>query len=342
MKMVNGVSAHRIVYYNHNQLWRLPVCLYHKLLSPDATTDTITTYRCLEKMFANIPVDRTGTYPHYLNLTSIPPIPKINPSFNKTFAEICDRRAYQLSRDGRRIHVMWSGGLDSTCMLAAFKKIVPRNRLILNYNLNSVLESGNMFDYHIKQHVQHELIPPFSDDRFPMFEDGDLIVSGMAGNQMAWGNSFLDRYSADQLLSNWDSMVSKEEHEISQPLVKKSPRPIITFLDYKWWMMFNLTYFGCHGTYFYGLPKVIQDSMVSFYMTDDFQQWSMVSDEPHERIFTHSKHPMRKYIHSVFPDMLYFDNKKIVRSGYTPYKANWMFVLENGETIWMKIDHVLQ
>lgn len=335
MKTENGKLS-KVVYYNHNQLHRIPIRLYAHLLNDEANIDNVSVYRDLEKTVANIPVDRTGVYPHYLRLTDIPRIPSYDPTFSRSFEDLCYQRAKEIADKYERVHVMWSGGIDSTCVLASFAEILPSKRLILNFNLNSVLESGNLFDCHIKHRVQQEIIPSFSCNRFPLFKKGDIIVHGMAGNQICWGNTFLYRHDTPTLLANWDAVISSTEYSYAKPLVEASQRPITTFLEYKWWMMFNLTYFGCHGTYFYGLPKSIQDSMISFYMTDDFQRWSMASKEPMEDIFSNPKQPMRKVIVKEFPDTNYISNKRMFKSGYSPFKANWLFVLDTGETLWAK------
>ena len=87
----------------------------------------IAKYSAFFKMFSPTVVllDRTFTINIPINVKSLFPMPHFRP-INKTFEEICNERARELLKRaqtlGVKIHIFYSGGIDSTLLLISFLK----------------------------------------------------------------------------------------------------------------------------------------------------------------------------------------------------------------------------
>jgi len=110
--------------------------------------------------FLNCPiVDRTGTLTGSpLKLKSIFPIPAVDPNFNMQWEEIMDARAQNILDSippDADIHVLWSGGIDTTALVCAFIRISRARvdkRIIIRYAERSIKEYPWFFENVIQRH----------------------------------------------------------------------------------------------------------------------------------------------------------------------------------------------
>ncbi|MFZ2886926.1 MAG: hypothetical protein WA021_03850, partial [Minisyncoccia bacterium] len=103
-----------------------------------------------------LPVDRTGTITTPIRDVSLFPVPQFR-VFTKTMAELCDERAIQILRDaesrGKRIHVLYSGGIDSSCTLVSLvKHATPEQKknMVVLLSHESIAENPKMYESHIR------------------------------------------------------------------------------------------------------------------------------------------------------------------------------------------------
>ena len=122
-------------------------------------------YRYLVKFFNCALLDRTQTlqpgFPYRI-LDPIPPLDRAVDNLNT----LCDHRGHEILAQAQRhnqpIHVLWSGGIDSTVALVALLKAAREagdiNRLRVYFSRHSIKEYPRFFAEIIQPTLQHQKI----------------------------------------------------------------------------------------------------------------------------------------------------------------------------------------
>jgi NH3-dependent NAD+ synthetase len=65
----------------------------------------------------------------------------------KTIGELCYDSVNQIlnASDNKKLYISWSGGIDSTLVLAEFLKIVPKDRIVVLMNDYSIQEYTHFY-----------------------------------------------------------------------------------------------------------------------------------------------------------------------------------------------------
>jgi hypothetical protein len=109
-------------------------------------------------------------------------------NFSLTYEECCMARAQELVNHsrliGKPIRLMYSGGIDSTCVLVAFMKILDdqelKQRVEIALSIESINENPNFFYDHIRSRCNM-----ISSESMASFFDGSCIfVSGEHNDQL--------------------------------------------------------------------------------------------------------------------------------------------------------------
>jgi hypothetical protein len=81
--------------------------------------------RCqaLSRLFNADLIDRTATLSNGLRMKVLHPIPPLRPEFKLTLEETALGRTRQLLQSHPRLHIMWSGGIDTTVVLVSFLRV---------------------------------------------------------------------------------------------------------------------------------------------------------------------------------------------------------------------------
>jgi len=99
---------------------------------------------------------RQGTFTNPWGATSNPlfAAPKLKFD-NNTLATLLDRRANELLSLDQRIAIMWSGGIDSTCVLAALiKNSTNLSQLVIYCSNKSIQENPEFYNKLIKNKIE--------------------------------------------------------------------------------------------------------------------------------------------------------------------------------------------
>ena len=229
-------------------------------------------------------------------------IPDLPENFNLTFADITDRRAQEIAKlcEDKNLSLVcqWSGGIDSTVIMAAIIKNFPQHllsRVHVYMNNISYLENPIFFDRVIKKYG-------FSYGRNKLDWDQAMITLGYPADPL-WGHADLlelERFhpgswknhpksKPDELLSWLRTKSSKDLvdwfYEIMIQSSDAAGIELTTYEDFYWWNNFNLVYASqsMHGytavsqkitpeTY-----KKYHGNIVPWYHSDDYQIWSIVN-----------------------------------------------------------------
>ena len=287
-------------------------------------------------------VDRTGKYNAFK--TEYDPIPSTD-GFNKSFSTICLETAEKLWKDNDTIEVSWSGGIDSTAVALALMETKPADKkLIIGCSKFSIDEYPAFYETHkdiCKLLTTEEF---FSKDRL---ESAHLIVTGDVGDQI-WGANLAVLLDEEELFKKdepWQVMIDwpdvfkqsklksfQSDHPVKQPWTKSQkdkfievltdhisscPFEIKTCFDMAWWLNFStkINYVRLRmpmiATHDNKLSYINLNNFRPFYLTDDFQRWSIVNHNEKISSFKSSyKQGAKDFIFSINKDANYATHKQ--------------------------------
>eukprot|EP00658_Telonema_sp_P-2_P078923 TRINITY_DN750_c0_g1_i7.p2 TRINITY_DN750_c0_g1~~TRINITY_DN750_c0_g1_i7.p2 ORF type:complete len:236 (-),score=44.39 TRINITY_DN750_c0_g1_i7:531-1238(-) len=197
------------------------------------------------------------------------PIPELDPKFDMTLDQVIEARCRELLQQHHRLHLLWSGGIDTTAMLIGFFKVAaPQDwqaRLSVHYCPRSVRENPRFFYQYISKLPQHGKIEGHVRD----FVDGSKVVVGGDPADMLFGTYVMANCFTGAVVEGtgernpfyfglekpWTQIVpeilrqrkllaagAREERDwlawIS-PQVGKAPIPIVDLFDWLWWMTYS-------------------------------------------------------------------------------------------------------
>ena len=213
-----------------------------------------------------------------------------------SFEECCNIRTEEIiklsQKTNKKIYILYSGGVDSTCVLCSFlmNARLNKNNLYILYNDYSVKEYPLFFELLSKMKIN--LINfRYDSQKIDEISKNDILVTGMCGDQLDgsnlcttskinaeefsdWKKTFGDLYIPNETvplknLRNFDLYVSQIE-EYSKLIFNRN---IKTFKEFAW--MFN---FGCKWIYISDVINMISslhENRISFYDTLYFQKWCL-------------------------------------------------------------------
>lgn len=298
-------------------------------------------YSLFFKLYGNwtIPVDRTGTITMPVRDVSLFPIPKFRP-FSKTFEELCDARAVQVLADTEKLsttmYVLYSGGIDSTCLLVSLlKHATPQQKenMVVLLSHESIAENPRFYDEHIRGKLRVG-----SSISFPELIGEDCYLLSAEHNDMVMGSEKIGKMIAEYgpesirqpynrdtvagLFSNilgGDTAMGHFYVDIFERIRDVAPVSIENNMDFLWWANFVVKWQSCfHYILLFTPPrnahKVTQEYLdkrfISFYNTEEFQLWSM--NNPDKRIrdtWKSYKWVCKDIIYKYNKDAEYRDNK---------------------------------
>lgn len=250
-------------------------------------------------MMNRVPVDRTDR----LNLLKVKTtsIPKIKYSFNKSFDEVCYSTAIKYWEEHNDITVLWSGGLDSTCVAVALIETKPENKKL---SILGSIESVEEYPSFYEQHKNIMIIdsPEQFWSRFTFHQNETKYVSGDIGDQIfggvidefgplknrpwqefiEWENIFHQSYmTTDEFRRDWTAEEKTKFLKLMEKFNNKAPFPIISLFDFVWWLTFSTRMNGAANNItvlsseVMNVQKAAIGTYSPFFYNEDFEQWSM-------------------------------------------------------------------
>jgi hypothetical protein len=246
----------------------------------------------------------------------------------KSFSDLCDDRAKELAgiAKGRKIYVLWSGGIDSTLVLAALRKQIDHKQLTVVYSGKSVEEYLWMFENWVHGKLNTVRFSNRTEDTVLLGEcakDG-ILCTGEIADQL-FGSTLFSRYKdLNVLLKNWryawhftnSNFIDRLEHFVSL-----CPQKINTVKDFLWWYNYAVKYQGVCFRMIINSPGVVLDkNLFHFFHTEAFNDWA-VSTPTEEKFYGSDikqyKMLAKNYIYAETKDSDYRDHKtKIVSAGF--------------------------
>ncbi len=291
---------------------------------------------------------RVGRFDTPWENTPYLPVPDLDQSFSLTFSEIMDLRAHEIfthaKQTGKRIVVLWSGGIDSTCILSAFIKNLSASDLhiiTVCSNVAGVAENTYFYQAFIrgKLHMMHWRDLDVSDDFFRNNilihgDPGDCIFGPSVGkyysllsngsHTVPWKSNMAVLYAlyhdpiAPEFAGWWVNKVCDNLAELQEQGLYTNVRSIS---DWHWWNYFNLKWHGSMTRALVNNKKNIKEKIsrkylqeffdMTFFTHDNFQIWSY--QNLHELLAQgvrgHKRHA-KQYIYELDNNEVYLNNKK--------------------------------
>ena len=290
-------------------------------------------------MMNKLPVDRTNR----LNLLQVDslPIPKIKYSFNKTFDEVCHTTALNYWNQYDDITVLWSGGLDSTCVAVSFLQTKPEGKkLSFLGSIESVEEYPSFYEKHADMMIidsPEQFWSRFTyhqtDTRYVSGDIGDQIFGGVIDefgdkknepwqNFVDWENIFHQSYMYKQEYKrNWTNDEKKKFIGVLENYNQKAPFPITSLFDFVWWLTFSTRMNGAANNITVLSSEVMKVKQAAintyspFFFNEDFQQWSMLYHHLKYPVDIETyKQPIKDFIVSYNGDVDFLTNKRKEKS----------------------------
>jgi len=258
-----------------------------------------------------------------------------------SFEQVSDKRCHDLmiSHADRPWLVFWSGGIDSTVIVASMIRnmtIEDKKRVTIACNRASVAEHPWFY--------REQILPNFRiqdssvlDHRHALHHD--YLIYGEPGDQIFshWCSRWLyqDGWGWQPWRQNRDRIVdlikSRSNAHLAQWLwqattdnIQSCDAPVETVFDWWWWISFNFCWAGASLRRLFDADFDITfaeryHAQVNWFDSADYQIWSMTHNAPGDRE-NHgpgqSKHAAKRYIHSVDQNEYYYKFKTKTNSSW--------------------------
>lgn len=311
-----------------------------------------------------VPVARAGTAPnpYGLHIGASAGMPTDQSAQDLAWSEVTDLRAYQLGRtvsqDNDPIYVYWSGGIDSTAILAAIVKnwsadLLGRVTVIMNNG--SYVENPCFFNKIIKPRLN-----------FKSGADKDWrhcwVITGYAADQTwvqadviaidIWrpGSVRHNPYTHRDTLVSWLEFKTDRDHanwviDLVLQNAESAGIDIMDYEDFYWWLNFNFMFSGQllkayklmkNNEYHPAYLQQYQKKAISWYASREYQLWSMANRSvgtKYKNTVRSYKMPAKLYIYELDQNVWYRDYKTKMASTKLPIKNAIKAIYNNGVVI---------
>lgn len=276
-----------------------------------------------------VTTSRLTARPDLLRFDVCCPIPDLASGAAMSFADCCDARAQELLAAQDRLHIMWSGGIDSTVALVALLKALPvneRNRLTVFLSSHSIAE--NPAFYHA--HVAGQLPVQRTVGKAGLYDE--VVVTGELGDQLFGSDLMLActrRLGFESLSGPHGEVLPRLFASLAgepamgdaiyrryAPIAAEAPYPLVTAQDFLWWWNFSQKWQHVKFRYLLYEDRADYHPLLGrvrhFFDTDAFQRWSLThpAEKLGNRIDTY-KMPAKRYIVEFTGDDGYLAKLKI-------------------------------
>jgi hypothetical protein len=263
--------------------------------------------------------------------------PAYDSTFTKTFADVTDEQCQQWLQEktDRPWLIFWSGGIDSTVIVASILKnatAAERENIYVACSRASIYELPRFFYSHVQPNFKLIQTPDIAQHLLDEYHiiDGEF-ADQLYSSGIGWELLRLDpdsqaldiRRDPDLLLNQLASKTNKNfatwyyEHILDN--INSIDIPVNTYHDFYWWYFFNYHYTDVYIR----LRKnsVTNDYSPRWFATDDYQQWAMNNNQigtKYTRNLSDSKLASKQYIYD-------FDHDEYCRTFKIKSKSIQMF-----------------
>jgi hypothetical protein len=289
-------------------------------------------------------VDRTNTITMPFNTTNIEwlSMPSLGTNFTKTLEQCCHEYARdildQAIGENKTITMMWSGGIDSTCMVASFLSVANNdelNKITILLNKDSILENTEFYQKHLIGKIKCK-----DSNSWPSHITPSIIfLTGEGGDQLGWfgftrhsetaftelGWDFLKlSATSDNIIKCLEKICKNQQvarvcyERVIDPLRKTATVDVNSVSQSLWWALFSIKWQNVYLRIMNNLidtqnvnTNYMKNNFKMFYQSIDIQRWIMYNNEKALWVtkFTDIKLPLKEVIYRFDKNKQYLENK---------------------------------
>lgn len=237
--------------------------------------------------------------------------------------DICLSRASELVKlvegTDKKLHVFWSGGLDSTVVLMSLREVAPVSKIVVLYTSESLVEYPGFFEQHIQgtfETFEFSMGTVWKAMEFACANG--VVITGEIGDQLFGHVLYLDLDPA-WLMRPWEDFnVGITANEEYHRLVAACPQKITNTAEFLWWINYSLKYqlVQCRML-LNDTSSVLNKNVFHFFDSKEFNDYT-VSTPMDEKLpgydIKNYKKPLRDVIYKLSNDANYAYKKPKVRS----------------------------
>lgn len=249
--------------------------------------------------------------------------PEYQDNWQETYQDITDQRCVELRQRlaDRPWSVAWSGGIDSTTVMASILRNVPRSEwsdITVLMNSMSIYENPAFYQEVIQPYFRVKMVSDLDCEQPAWIINGhpnDQLFEGafqpFALRYRSWGHKHI-YHDPDPLLHGLTELVDGSWatwfYEIMQQNISSTGLPIHTYSQFWWWWFFNHMWSSVTHT---------APNHVAWFDSPDYQQWSLHHnlDQPRQGDHSTYKQAAKAYIAEVWPHSHYPMYKTKYHSG---------------------------
>jgi hypothetical protein len=270
---------------------------------------------------------------------------------NLSYSDLVSNRCQELFDQHKTLRILWSGGIDSTLILATLIKNYDReflkNQVKVILTNDSIIENYNFY--------KNFVIPIFNVEGgetipYKIFDNQGTIITGEANDQLfgsdilkdfiiQMGSEFVNSPFSKDIIKNyyatkgltdhefeyWFNNITSTAHALNVPLELCS--------DYFWWFNFCFKWQSVITRIHAITPKIFADQLknnysncIHFYNTQEFQKWSISNPQHrHFESWTNYKYHAKELIYELSQDYDYLKNKIKIGSLHNIYAGRYIY-----------------
>jgi hypothetical protein len=289
-------------------------------------------------------VDRTNTISTPFNTKNIEwlRMPTMENVFIKSLKQCCHEHARsiidQSVKENKTITMMWSGGIDSTCMVSSFLSVAnltELERITVLLNKDSILENPDFY----RNHLIGKIKCKDSNSWTAYINPSIIFLTGEGGDQLGWfgftrhsesafnelGWDFLKMpATSDNIIKCLEKVCQNKEvatvcyERVIDPLRNTAVVDVNTVSQSLWWTIFCVKWQNVYLRIMNNLvdtqhvdTNYMQYNFKMFFQSDDIQRWIMCNNEKALWVnkFTDIKLPLKEIIYQFDKNQNYLENK---------------------------------
>jgi len=291
--------------------------------------------------FKNIP--RYYDFDLGVNYVASPPW---QPLTSAALSTVVQQRAEQIAKLSGNLKLFWSGGIDSTLMVASILPLRNKN-IEIYHTCESVRENPYFVDHINSFGVACKF---WSDEWATPFDATDIVVVATSADEVTGSldESFFNSYQ-DWLYRPWQDFFRQVQGadaafvERCQTLFAQGPSDIKTTFDARWWFYFYIRHtMQAREVWHYNLENDFENNVVNFFNCAEFDNWAVENKSSimtgHR--FCDFKRCFKDEIYRYWPDDNYREHKQKVnsvmatswaRKKMAKFKQNYLFIYQDNQ-----------
>ena len=249
----------------------------------------------------------------------------------KSIAHICHDRVQYILDQARqkKIVIAWSGGIDSTLVLAEFLKIAPVSQLTVMLNDLSIKEYPIFYKTYIENKIETVPMNYYNDNLIAdlINNQDSIIVTGQSLDQ-TFGDEDCAAYPEDILKESVEKFLTRLNpytRECYTRSIAVCPRKLENVKELFWWLCYTNCYQNGEFNWMMDVQELVLEKNIFHFASN--QDWNDYSVSTPMEIkypgydYRNFKLELKRQLHQFTQDQDYTDNKIKVAS-WRRYRSN--------------------